>query len=454
MPMRFVALPLLLAGFLGLTGCGGALQSQPAPSWTTGFWIWQTDQLAAWQDSKPLDILYVHVGTIEHERGQPWSVWGNLPVGLPPAREYWLVLRFDRQDVPAQEAAPLVATRISQLRALAQQQHLNVAGVQLDIDCPTRLLTDYAKFLHQVRANLPSGLGVSITALLDWFRDGTAIGAVIGEVDEFIPQFYDLAERSRYSLGRPIAAKLDSEHWGPIFNRFDRRFRIGISSFGRATSAPQPATPGGGYSGFASYFADATPLDFGVNPAFSLQVTHDDADETVLTYRATKQTRISYSDFKPGAGMQFILPTAESVKTAVRSARQIGGNCAGVVFFRWPGAEETLVMRPEEVLAASGAAAAPQPLPQIRDVDGSCAAVSCADLYLVLADPLRPTAVRYRIHSSAELEYFLPEERMPVRMTGPSELELSLPPYGGRRRMLLGRAVSKAHADFTVQEGR
>ena len=44
---------------------------------------------------------------------------------------------------------------------------------------------------------------------------------------------------------------------------------------------------------------------------------------------------------------------------------------------------------------------------------------------------------------------------MPVRMTGPSQLELSLPPYCGRGRMYLGRAVTaESRAESTIEEER
>jgi hypothetical protein len=37
-------------------------------------------------------------------------------------------------------------------------------------------------------------------------------------------------------------------------------------------------------------------------------------------------------------------------------------------------------------------------------------------------------------------------------MVGPSNLELRLPAYGGRRSLYLGRAVAVNGAQFTVQE--
>ncbi len=113
---------------------------------------------------------------------------------------------------------------------LRQQTLEHVIGVQLDVDSPTGQLAAYADFLREVRKGLPKDTQLSITALLDWFRAGTAIDRVIGQVDEFVPQFYDL------SMGREraVAAKIDANVWGPRFSRFGKRYKIGVSSFGRA----------------------------------------------------------------------------------------------------------------------------------------------------------------------------------------------------------------------------
>jgi hypothetical protein len=74
------------------------------------------------------------------------------------------------------------------------------------------------------------------------------------------------------------------------------------------------------------------------------------------------------------------------------------------------------------------------------------------DLYFYSADPFSARPLRYQIGSSTELEYFLPEKNVPVRMAGPSRIELSLPPYSARGRIYLGRAVSAHRAAFTVEE--
>jgi hypothetical protein len=455
--MRRVAVLFLLIVSLGLCSCGGALHSQqPPPKWTRGFWFWQGSSVGSFASTtEPLDELYFQAGEINNNVGpgfHDWSVYAQLPEELPPAGEYWIVLRFNRQAVPDLEAAPIVARRVSQLRATAEQRHLNVAGVQLDIDSPTRSLPQYAAFLRAVRKDLPPGVRISITALLDWFRDGTAVADVVKEVDEFVPQFYDLHDPRSYNADHAIAAKFDGAQWGPVFNRFGKRFRIGISSFGRARFVQRENVPPGSSLVMGPVLADLAPLDIASNSAFSLQSSRNDANELVLTYRAARKVSIGYNNFESGDGIQFILPTPETVRAGVENAKRIRGYCAGVVFFRWPASNETLAMPPEEVLAAADGPLQPNKPSGLELADGSCAAVACTDIFLISPNPLRSTPVRYRIHSSTELEYFLPEQRMPIRMADPSNLELSLPPYGARRRMYLGRAVTAKNAEFTIQE--
>jgi hypothetical protein len=452
--MRLIGLSLLLLASAGLTGYVESLQSQPPPAkWTTGFWLWRSYSAVAQSYRETPDVLFVHAGTISYETygGRSWHVSGELPEQLPLAGEYWFVFRYERQRVPDRSTAPEIAAALSRVQAVAQRRHLNVAGIQLDIDSPTAALPQYALFLREVRNSLPPKTQISITALLDWFRDGTAIADVIKETDEFVPQFYDVGDPDINNARGAIATKFDAPKWGPLFNRFRKRFRIGISTFGRARFIPRenPDQPRHRYV----YFRDLTMLDIATDPAFNLQTTRSNANELLLNYRVTRKHRIDYKDFEPGDTVQFILSTTDGVRSAVESAQRMRGYCAGVVFFRWPGADESLALQPDEVLSAAGVAAQTQKkLPSIHLVDGACAAVNCADVYLVNATRLSPTPIRYRIRSSTELEYFLPEEKVPIRMADPSGLELSLPAYCGRGRLYLGRAVTAKRAEFTVEE--
>jgi uncharacterized protein DUF3142 len=439
-----------------VSSCVGSLHSQPPPAkWTTGFWFWRASPVEVAEMSQTLDVLFVHAGDIRapEYKNNPREgfVYGDLPRDLPLAREYWLVFRYARQGVPDLHVAAMLGEEASRLAEAARQRHLRVVGVQLDVDSPTGALSQYAGFLREVRKGLPRGLEISITALLDWFRGGTAITEVIKETDEFVPQFYDVAN-PEYGSGTAIAARVDGAKWASIFNRFGRRYRIGISTFGRVKLVRRQNAIQWPYARNLSFgFSDVTPLDFATRQGFFLETSRNEANELVLTYRAARKVRIDYEDFEQGNAMQFVLPTPEAVRLAVESAKLMRGYCAGVVFFRWPGSGESLVMRPDQVLSAAGFATQ-QAKPTIHLVDGGCAAVNCVDVYLINASALDPKPVRYRVHSSTELEYFLPEERMPVRMTDASDFELSLPPYSGRPRMYLGRAVTAKRAVFTVEE--
>ena len=293
-------------------------------------------------------------------------------------------------------------------------------------------------------------VAISITALLDWFRSGTAVAKVIDQVDEFVPQFYDLGGPEDRG-GEAIASRVDAARWGPVFNRFRKPFRVGISTFGRVRVIRRAADPAARHLSVVVY-RDIAPIEIAINPALELQTARNQANELLLNYRASRRTRIEYNEFAPGDIIQFILSTPEAVRAAVESARQMSGYLAGVVFFRWPGSDERLAMQPDEVMMAAGLTVKDGSRTRVLTVNRRCAAVECVDVFLSSADPFSPKQVRYRIRSSLDLEYFLPEKNLPVRMTGPAEIELSLPPYCGRGRLYLGRAVTAREADFEVEE--
>ncbi len=459
--MRSALLVLLfLASFP--PSAGHATRQPPPTVRTTGYWFWEGSDLDPSYSGKPLDVLFVQVGSIRlDDYPRPgagpaprWYAYGQLPDELPPARDYWLVYRYESPGVPGLPAATVLAAELARLQSEARRRNLHVVGVQFDIDSPTSALPQYAAFLAAMRKVLPPGLEISITALLDWFRSGTAITGVVEQVDEFVPQFYDLGKIG-YEKQVAIAARINPQRWDPIFNRFQKRFRIGISTFGRTLLLHKP-TPAQPDNYRVEYYGDIQPLDVATNPAFELHAERSQADETVLNYRAIRKLRIGYNDLQPGETFQFILSTPEAIRAALRGAGQIKGYNAGAVFFRWPSERETWALQPDEVLDTvdelGGAGKTPVARPaRAHVVPGGCAVVECVDLYLESPGPLAPRETRYRIHASTPLEYFLPQPNMPARLAGGSEIAVALPPYCGRGRLYLGRAVSAQHAEYSVE---
>lgn len=426
---------ILIPAWVLLSACGTSYSAPgKAEIWKTAFWFWHGSARDEGWMKDPVDALYVQVGTLREVPLEPGLDW---PGELPRAREYWMVIRNELPWTPPPARASAITRAVRRLWLDGQAAGRPLAGLQLDIDAPTGKLREYAAFLREVRKGLPSGAQLSITALLDWFRDGTEVAQVIREVDEFVPQFYDLGPG--YQREPAIAARVDARRWGPAFNRYGKRFRVGISTFGRSRLAAKDAS--------ASFYGDVAPIDFAGNPAFQVQARRNDARELVLAYRAVRSTRVSYTRFQPGDAMEFVLPTLETVHSSVEEVRRMGDRAAGVIFFRWPTGSDHLTLQPGEALLPEA-----RREPRVHTVDGRCAAVECVNLFLESGSPLAERPLRYRIRSSTELEYFLPKQKLDVRMTGPAEVELRLPPYCGRGRLYLGRAISREPAQFTVEE--
>ncbi len=433
--------PLLAIAIL-VGGCASKPTPGPLPSaWNMGFWVWHNGEAAA---GPPVDVIYHHSGGFRKNYDKQWMVFGGLPEEAPPARAYWLVFRYDDSGLPPKETLPKLAELVRALQLEARRRSFPLVGIQLDIDSPTRSLPEYATFLRQVKADLPPGLELSITALLDWFRPSTAIASVIQEVDEFVPQFYDLQNPHTDRTDSAIAARVNAAKWNPIFQRFGRRFRIGISTFGRARFVSD--------SPVYINIRDAEPIKLALLPDFKASTSYTPARELVLRYEAQRKTTVAYTEFAPGAAVEFTLATPESIRTAVEQVRQLGGYCAGVIFFRWPTPYEPLAMPPGEVLRAATAGNSPSAPVQLLVIDGRCAAVSCVDLFLEDLPRLFPQSTRFQIRSSVAIDYFVPSERGPARLTGPLEVTFTLPPYCGRHRLYLGRAVTPRLATFTLQE--
>ncbi len=438
----------------GSFSCASRLQSQPpAEKWTTGYWFWQGSEFSGEQPSEPLDALYVHVGQFGRAEGYEarqaktpealWHAYGKLPREVPDARAHWLVFRMEQQGVPDSAVIGHLNGLLTQLRGAALQRHWPLRGVQLDIDCPTNSLPQYAAFLKELRKALPNDLEISITGLLDWFRPGTAIADVIREVDEFVPQFYDvgmsggLAEHAE-SIAQPV----DAARWGPQFNRFGKRYRIGISTFGR--SNVQSTSP---LLNFL-FFQDVKQIDLAANPALRMEAKQTPAKEIVVTYQARRVTKVGELQLSPNDTLAYVIPTLDAVRTAVAEARKMGGYAAGVVFFRWPSEEELSALNPDDVLRTASGSALAKARTTVHVQDGACATVSCADVYLDFLGTPSGQASELLLESSSELEYFVPDRPALVRMDGPKQLRVSLPPFCDQGRILLGRAVSTEPSEF------
>lgn len=148
------------------------------------FWLW------AGVRSQPVLATAKRIYLLQGEvkAGAPVRLVGLRPA-LPHVRDaqVWLVVRVETLAWPPELYAQL-------LRGLARWRAAgnNVVGVQIDFDARTRQLDQYAQFLADLRRQLPSDCGLSITGLLDWSANGDPAGldALKGTVDEVVLQIY------------------------------------------------------------------------------------------------------------------------------------------------------------------------------------------------------------------------------------------------------------------------
>ena len=89
-----------------------------------------------------------------------------------------------------------------------------VRGIEIDYDCATTQLGRYRDFLHLLRAQLPGGFALSITALPSWMgsRD---LQSLLGEVDETVLQVHSVMNPQKGLFDRVTAYQWGQE-WSAL----------------------------------------------------------------------------------------------------------------------------------------------------------------------------------------------------------------------------------------------
>lgn len=106
------------------------------------------------------------------------------------------------------DAARHFAEFARELFATASRKNVSLGEIQIDYDCPASQLSNYARFLRGVRAELRP-IRLSITALPSWLRD-PGFKELIDSVDSYVLQVHSLelpspGERTVSLCGLPAA---------------------------------------------------------------------------------------------------------------------------------------------------------------------------------------------------------------------------------------------------------
>ena len=102
-------------------------------------------------------------------------------------------------------------------------------GVQIDFDCPTSAVAEYAEFLRSLRSALP-GRQLSITTLPDWLNS-TAFPALLATVDCFVLQVHSLENPATVKTPYVLCDPIKAAHWVERASRIGVQFYVALPTY-------------------------------------------------------------------------------------------------------------------------------------------------------------------------------------------------------------------------------
>ena len=199
----------------------------------TGQWIWSASDSALFADaarSIPDLVPTVWIGTIRASGdGTVQSQLALSPriAGRPTAG---VVVRFDDSfsNVWASQTDSAVANTLgvalANMLAAAQSSGVAVGEVQIDYDCPERLLTRWSVVVSKLGAGALAGRTVWLTSLVAHLRHREYGDLFRGSVAGHILQVFDTGEH----MSLPRARQLER-----LASRQRMAFRLGVGAFER-----------------------------------------------------------------------------------------------------------------------------------------------------------------------------------------------------------------------------
>ncbi|WP_029590859.1 DUF3142 domain-containing protein [Franconibacter pulveris] len=166
------------------------------------FWLWSG--VKASDELRNAQTVYLHQGEVLTRSGKVVFQRLGLPVSRLTFPSIWLTVRFTTLEAP--QAIPARLVRLMQ-RWQAAGNH--VVGLQVDFDAATHQLADYARFLRELRQQLPPEFALGVTGLLDWAKTGEVATLNALPVDELVVQSYQGRHTvANYQAYLPALARL------------------------------------------------------------------------------------------------------------------------------------------------------------------------------------------------------------------------------------------------------
>lgn len=335
--------------------------------------VWQVSELPiawwAWRTAVPTEAelnaaavrtLFLRAGQIDYQSGQLRRIRaaeGALPRGVELHLVYNatrpLLAAFERIE-PHTLAAVLADSLMRDWERLACGPGA-LAGVQLDLDVPVRLLPRYRLVLVALRQRLPPGLKLSITGLPAWM-EAPALREVLATVDWWIPQFYGASLPQRVTQNIPLASARQVARRTVQARQLGSPFYAGLAAYGYAilysTEGKLLELRGDLDPALIADHPDLELIErrpFEATEAAAATV----ASEWRYLYRVRRECVLDGLVVKPGEMLLLDVPSAANLRACAREVRAQGGAVLrGICIFRLPGKADPTTLANAEIAAA------------------------------------------------------------------------------------------------------
>jgi hypothetical protein len=343
------------------------------------FWAWRTEAPTAQEVSRVARetgarTLFLHAGQIHDEDGtlkRVRAVEGYFPRGIELHLVYnstpKVLAEFERLD--AVRLAGAIVEAFERDRAVALVNGASVAGLQLDIDAPTRLLAHYARVVRAVRARLPASTRLSVTGLPTWM-ESVALRELLAAVDFWIPQCYGATIPRKLEQAIAISSQQSVARAVARARAFGKPFYAGLSAYGYAllydASGALVALRG---DMDPALIAQHASLQLVSRSSFESAEQSEAATEEATdgataasewryVYRARGDALVDGLIIRAGDSLVLDIPSGASLRESARAVRLLAGEqLLGLCIFRLPGEGDPSTLSLAEVAAALADAA-------------------------------------------------------------------------------------------------
>ena len=336
------------------------------------FWAWREAMpsaqswVAASQATGAL-VLFARAGQWDWHEGR-WQRVRAAQGKWPPVSELHLVYNATRDGLAQLEKldAALFAKEIAAVFAAdktrAETEGAKVAGLQLDIDAPTRLLPNYAELLRAIRAAIGPAVKLSVTGLPTWM-DSAMLPQVLAEVDFWTPQCYGGRIPQRLDDAQPIAAPDEVTRSVARARALGKPFYAGLAAYGYTLLYDADGRLG-------ELRGDLNPTRFAADERLEMigKQAFESRDGVATgawryVFRAREAGVLDGLAWRAGETLVFAAPSVESLRQTARAARAEGGaGMLGLCVFRLPETDDAAnLSAPQIAEALADKPSAPSP---------------------------------------------------------------------------------------------